>query len=66
MFIYKLVYIVWLCVQIHMYHICFISNVYDIFNVYNRYYYKGKMGCREKMHLKNASTVLIVVLNLLL
>ena len=27
--------------------IILISNVYYIFNVYNRYYYKGKKGFRE-------------------
>jgi len=25
-----------------------ISNVYYMIYVYNRYYYKGKQGCREK------------------
>ena len=40
--------------------------MYYIFDVYTRYYYKGKTGCREKMqHLKNASIVSIAVLNLL-
>jgi len=48
----RLVYTVFLCVHI------LISNIYYIVNVYNRYYYKGKNGCK-KMNLK---TVLIAVL----
>ena len=34
------------------------SNVYYIFNVYNRYYCKGKKGCRDQMHLGYRDTLL--------
>jgi len=44
----KLVDIVVLCVKKHNYTLILISNIDYVFNVYTRYYYKGKHGYREE------------------
>jgi len=62
----KLVWTVFLCVKIQMYHISSYFKCVLHINVYNRNFIKVKRFAEKKMHLKNVSTVLIAVLNILL